>query len=79
MGEVKVEFTEAVEILANDFLAEADALLMKLQMSNADKWHISKLMRGENGRSVALLEIAQEKYDIHIRNALTELLLADTI
>lgn len=77
-GELKVEFLNNVNVLPNDFIGEVDSLLMKLQMSNADKWHISKMMHRENGRAAALIEVAQDKYDFHIRNALTELFLADS-
>ena len=49
---------------------------MKLQMNNADKWHISKLMHRENNPSIILNEITDEKYDINVRDALTEIVLA---
>lgn len=75
-GELKVEFLETTEVPDNDYKKEVDELLMKLQMSHADKWHISKLMHRENTPSVVLNEITADKYDVNIRHALTELLLA---
>lgn len=75
-GELKVEFLDDTFVADNDYRKEVDELLMKLQMNNADKWHISKLMHRENNPSIVLNEITAEKYDINVRDALTELLLA---
>ena len=75
-GELKVEFLEDTLVADNDYRKEVDELLMKLQMNNADKWHISKLMHRENNPSIILNEITDEKYDINVRDALTEIVLA---
>lgn len=75
-GELKVEFLDDTYVADNDYKTEVDQLLMKLQMNNADKWHISKLMHRENNPSIVLNEITDAKYDLNVRDALTEILLA---
>ena len=75
-GELKIEFLDKVQIADNDYKKEIDELLMKLQMSNLDKQHISNLMHRENNPSIILNEIADSRYDPNIRNAITEIVLA---
>lgn len=75
-GELRVEFLENVQIADNDYYKEVDEFLMSAQMSNADKFHISKLMHREKNPSIVLNEISDGKYDINIRNALTEIMFA---
>ena len=75
-GELKVEFLDDTFVADNNYKKEMDELLMKLQMNNADKWFISQLMHREKNPSIVLNEITADKYDINIRNALTEILLA---
>ncbi|MBE6727448.1 MAG: DUF5110 domain-containing protein [Ruminococcaceae bacterium] len=77
-AQLKIKFLQDVYTLSNDYRKEVDELLMKMQMSNADKWHISKLMHREENPSIVLHEInLEEKYDINVRGALTEILLAE--
>ena len=47
-GELKIEFLESVLIADNNYCKEIDELLMKLQMSNADKWHITDAPRKQS-------------------------------
>ena len=75
-GEIKVEFKEEVSSLNNNYKKELDELLMKLQMCNGEKWHLSQIAHREDNPTILLNELTAEKYDINIRNAITEIVIA---
>ncbi len=76
-GEVIVEFKDEVSILKNDYKTEIDALLMKMQMSNIEKWDISRLMHKTYSPAAVLAKISADECDENLKNAVIELLTAD--
>lgn len=75
-GELKIEFLQDIAIADNNYRRDVDAFLMKANMSNMDKQFISQLMHRENNPTIVLNEITDPRYDINIRNAISELVLA---
>ena len=70
-----VNFNEKVNMIDNNIDGEIDAFLMKMQISNNQKWNLSKLIH-EGKIANVLTEISKEEYDCNFRNALTEFLLS---
>ncbi len=62
-GEVSVEFTRGVSILKNDSKAEIDHLLMKMQMSNTEKWELSRLMHKSDSLMAVLAKMFADGCD----------------
>ena len=76
-GALTVRFADEVTVAKNDYVAEMDALLWRMQISYAQKWEISKILHRTETPAQALAELARGGYPADFRAAATEILLAD--
>lgn len=56
-GALTVRFADGVTVAKNDYVAEMDALLWRMQISYAQKWEISKILHRTETPAQALAEL----------------------